>query len=163
VTRSVVIDTNVLAVANELHAPAGVACVEACNGALRKAQRSVVLIDDNHAILSEYQTYCSHAGQPGLGDAFFKWLWNNQGNPTRCRQIRITPNASRVFDEFPEDPDLSAFDLDDRKFVAVAVASGLNPDILNASDTDWWISREALYRNGVRIRFLCPELMTNGD
>ncbi|HSU82609.1 MAG TPA: hypothetical protein VLR69_09330, partial [Thermoanaerobaculia bacterium] len=57
------------------------------------------------------------------------------------------------------DPDLAAFDPSDRKFVAVAVASGEQPEILNASDTDWWHHREALSRHGVEVRFLCPQLM----
>ncbi len=65
--------------------------------------------------------------------------------------------------DFPDDPDLAGFDLNDRKFVAVALASKLDPEILNASDTDWWIHRESLERNRVRIRFLCPQLMNSQE
>ncbi len=97
-----------------------------------------------------------------MGDAFFKWLWNNQVNPACCRQIKIVPDplGDRVFEEFPDDPDLAGFDRSDRKFVAVALASEESPPILNASDTDWWEVRDALARHGVYPRFLCPELMT---
>ena len=43
--------------------------------------------------------------------------------------------------------------------VAVARASGADPELLNATDTDWWHYREALKENGVNVVFLCPELM----
>ena len=68
---------------------------------------------------------------------------------------------SAAYREFPDDGELAGFDLADRKFVAVARAAGTHPPILNASDTDWWNDREALARNGVRVEFLCPELMRN--
>ena len=90
---------------------------------------------------------------------FFLWLWQNQANPEYCRKISVTPHEDRGFEEFPDDPDLSAFDQDDRKFVAVALASGTGPNVLNASDTGWWLHQQALHQHGVEIVFLCPELM----
>ena len=74
----------------------------------------------------------------------------------------MAPNDARGFEEFPGAPSLAGFDMDDRKFVAVALASGTGPEILNASDTDWWDFREPLERHGVRVNFLCPELMESG-
>ena len=64
--------------------------------------------------------------------------------------------------EFPDDPALTGFDSSDRKFVAVAVASEIQPALLNATDTDWWEYRVELERHGVNVHFLCPELM-NGN
>lgn len=61
--------------------------------------------------------------------------------------------------DFPDDEMLAGFDRDDRKFVAVAIASGESPPILNASDTDWHDHRQALSRHGVAVEFVCPELM----
>lgn len=160
-SSAVVMDTNVAVVANDRTPQAGQECIEACVKALLKLrERHRVLVDDQGLIFDEYRRHLSPSGQPGLGDAFFKWLWDNQGNPDHCRQVRITPaNDSRGFEEFPDDPALAEFDPSDRKFAAVAIASGENPPILNASDTDWWNHREALSRNGVEVRFLCPELM----
>lgn len=155
------IDTNVAIVANGGHEAASDDCMASCIEALLAARSDVVLIDEQYRIFDEYRRYLSHAGQPGMGDAFFKWLWSNQANPSCCRQISITPHDERVFAEFPDDPDLDRFDRDDRKFVAVARASGESPSIVNASDTDWWIFRGALERHGVRTTFLCQELMTN--
>lgn len=158
---SLIIDCNVPIIANGKHDAASPECVERCIDSLLSAQAQVVLIDDNYLIFREYRKYLSHGGQPGVGDAFFKWLWDNQANLHCCRQVAITPDedGDRVFKEFPADADLAGFDRDDRKFVAVALASGEQPWILNGSDSDWWHFREPLERNGVRISFLCMELM----
>jgi len=158
---AVVIDTNVFVVANGKHDKAGTKCERACINALRAARRKIILLDDSYEIFDEYRRNVAGSGQPGIGDAFFKWLWYNQANPDHCRLIAITPVAGSEVDyaEFPSDSDLKAFDVDDRKFVAVALASKMKPAILNASDTDWWNFRECLARNGVKVKFLCPELM----
>jgi hypothetical protein len=158
---AVVMDTNIGVVANRRAPHAGIECVSSCVGALVEIrERHHVLLDDRGLILDEYRRHLSPSGQPGPGDALFKWLWDNQWNPEHCRQMPVTPvSEQRGFEEFPEDPDLAAFDPSDRKFVAVALASGEQPEILNASDTDWWHHREALSRHGVEVRFLCPQLM----
>lgn len=158
---AVVIDTNVGVVANGRHPEAGIECIASCITALGDARRRVVLVDDGLRIFSEYRRHFAGSGQPGAGDAFFKWLWDNQGNRKYCRQITITAvaGADDDFEEFPDDPALTGFDRNDRKFVAVALASGVSPVILNASDTDWWIFRVPLADHGVHVTFLCPELM----
>lgn len=159
-SSTVVIDTNVLVVANGHSPQAEAACEATCIRALL-AMRSghMILIDAESEILTEYRRHCSHAGQPGTGDAFFKWLHDRQGDPHRCRMVTITPHEDRGYAEFPSDPELQRFDPDDRKFVAVALASGSRPDILNATDSDWWQHRVALEQHGVSVRHLCPDLL----
>lgn len=160
---AIVMDTNVAVVANGRTPQAGDRCVGTCiETLLTIRERYRVLLDGPGLILNEYRLNLSPSGQPGPGDAFFKWLWDNQVNPEHCRQVLITQTGDdrRNFEEFPDDPDLADFDPSDRKFVAVALASKEQPPILNAADTDWWEHREALNRHGVEIRFLCPELMT---
>lgn len=161
---SLVIDTNVAVVANNMNENASIECIKKCQNELLEAQNGIVLIDDNdnQHILTEYRKRLSHSGQPGLGDAFFKWLFTNQENTSLCRKVKITDSdpAGLVFEEFPNDPNLNDFDRSDRKFVAVAIASGETPDILNACDTDWWEFQNELLAHGVRVRFLCEELMT---
>lgn len=158
---TVVMDTNVAVVANGRAPQADNHCIETCiNSLIDMRDHHRVLLDEHGLILDEYRRNLRPSGQPGLGDAFFKWLWDNQWNPEHCRQVPITSAPERRgFAEFPEDPDLATFDPDDRKFVAVALASGEQPEILNASDTDWWHHLEALSRHGVEVRFLCPQLM----
>jgi hypothetical protein len=151
-----VIDTNVPIVANGRQEGVCEECVLACIDALLDARRRVVLVDDGFAIFEEYRQHLSHAGQPGAGDAFFKWLWENQANPECCRKVIIHPHEDRIYEEFPDDPRLVQFDRSDRKFVATAIADGSEEPILNAVDSDWTEHRVALEENGVRLVFLCP-------
>lgn len=158
--EEVVLDTNVAVVSNGKTEQASLDCESNCIAAIRRVRESkILLVDDRGLILDEYMRNLNMSGQPGLGDAFFRFVWDNQANERHCKQIAVTPNDERGFAEFPSDPRLSAFDWDDRKFVAVAIASGSAPKILNASDTDWRDHRQALERHGVAIEFLCPELM----
>lgn len=152
-----VVDTNVPVVANGDHPQAREPCVQACVLALRDiATHGMLVLDDKGCILGEYRDNLRSSGQPGPGDAFFKWAWDNQGQPERCEPVPITP-VNGTFREFPDDPALARFHPDDRKFVAVALASQHGPEVLNAVDSDWWQFQDALRANGVNVHFLCPE------
>jgi len=157
-----VVDVNVAIVANRrtLHADrdCALACVDILSEICRKG---IIVIDDAMRILREYMRNLGMAGQPGVGDAFMKWVWENQAVIERCEKVPLTPipGNPEEFAEFPADPKLNAFDCSDRKYVAVALGSRNHPTVLNAVDTDWWEHREALKRNGVRLRFLCPQHM----
>lgn len=157
---SVVVDTNVAVVASRLSPQADERCVGACVKRLREVQQAGgLLIDDKGLILREYTKKLGFAGQPGAGHVFVKWAHDHQAIPASVRQFAITPRSDggwRRYDEFPDCENLSAFDKSDQKFVAVAVASGKNPPILNAVDSDWWDHLAALNAAGVAIEFLCP-------
>ena len=89
-----------------------------------------------------------------------KWAWNVQADESRCERVPLTRrpgNNDDDFVEFPDDPDLATFDWSDRKFVAAARTSVRRPEVLNAVDSDWAESHHALVRNGITIRFLCPQ------
>lgn len=159
----IVIDTNVPKTANGDATPqATLACISACVNViqqLQNGQRSLV-IDDGWHILREYQGQLRSSGQPGVGDAFLKWVLTNQANPARCEMVSITPTGDeRMFTEFPDLPALANFDPSDRKFVAVALAHPKRPPIINATDTDWRDSHQELADCGVKVNFICPELM----
>ena len=159
-TEEIVIDANVPAVANGITPQADDTCLRNCLAELRRVQNERrLLIDDDWLIIKEYLGVSDPKEGAGLGDAFVKWVLNNQMNEARVRRVTITPELTHGFEEFPDAPALSSFDRDDRKFVAVALASGTSPDIINATDTDWWTHRHALQQRGVRVRFLCPDLM----
>ena len=153
-----VVDTNVPIVANgQSHADP--ACVIACIDALlRIRSESLIVLDDGMEILQEYLSHLSLSGEPGAGDAFIKWVWSVQADDALCERVNLTPieGDDPNYLEFPSDPDLAAFDTADRKFVAVALGSRNAPTILNAVDSDWAESYEALARNGLSIHFLCP-------
>ena len=158
--KAVVVETNVIAVANELAEQAGPGCILACLDALDAARRKVIVLDAGNLCFDEYFRYANRSGQSRAGDAFARWLWENQYT-SKCERVEITSKggAPNNFMEFPDDPALDDFDPSDRKFVAVAKASRNKPTVLNAADTDWWNHREPLERNGIKIEFLCPELM----
>jgi hypothetical protein len=155
-----VVDTNVPIGANG-RSHADPACVIACiEGLAAVCSEGVIVLDDAMRILKEYMDHLSLGGEPGAGDAFVKWVWNVQGDDRRCERVVLTPryeNGAENFAEFPDDPELADFDLADRKFVAAALASLKTPAVLNALDSDWAENHNALVRNGLTIRFLCPQ------
>lgn len=156
----VIVDTNVPIIANGHHGnPICVQqCVERLEGIVENGR---VLIDIHFCILREYQRNLLGSRQLGVGDTFLKWLFVNQANVYFCTQVPITPigGSCNDIEEFPVDPDLLKFDPSDRKFVAVALASGENPSILNCSDPGWRDFDDALLRNGVTVDQICPQLM----
>lgn len=153
-----VIDTNVLMVADGKSEQAGPDCIINAIEVLEKIKGGKkICLDDKLRIHDEYMQNLGYAGQPGAGAAFAKWIHENQAVESICKIVSITENSEREFEEFPDDPRLNNFDRSDRKFVAVAKASGSNPEIINAVDSDWWDFRVQLEHNGVRIRFICPD------
>jgi hypothetical protein len=153
----VVIDTNVLLVANEQHenvSPEGVInCVQRLE-CLRKA--GCIVLDDGFEILREYSQKTRPNTGNRVGDAFLKWLLQNTGNPQYVEQVRIEKHADRGYAEFPDDVELKEFDYADRKFVAVAVAHPKCPPILQGSDSKWMLWSERLLEHGIEVEFLCP-------
>jgi hypothetical protein len=154
-----VVDTNVAAVANNrstMSARCALECIRALDHLMAHGR---LALDEGWLILSEYKDNLSASGQPGVGDAFLKWVLRNHANPARCARVRITPRRDdpSSFEQFPDHQGLAAFDPDDRKFVAVAAAHPERPPILEASDSKWWGWKNALDECGIRVAFLCPD------
>lgn len=158
-----IVDTNVPVVANGRSDQVSIECVLACAQQLQQiTQQGRLILDNQWHILREYMRHLSPSGQPGVGDAFLKWVFNNMANPARIEMVFITPANpddpdGTDFQEFPDNPVLANFDPSDRKFVAVCVAHPQHPPIFNATDRDWWDFRHALSDHGVQVRFLCKE------
>lgn len=158
-----IVDTNVPVAANGRAEQVSIECVLACTQRLQQiAQQGRLILDNQWLILREYMRHLSPSGQPGVGDAFLKWVFNNIANPARIEMVSITPANSddpdgTDFQEFPDDPALANFDRSDRKFVVVCLVHPQHPPILNATDRDWWDFRHALSAHGVPVRFLCEE------
>ena len=155
-----VVDTNVPVVANGKSEQASPRCVLTCTVRLRELmEHGQLILDDKWLILKEYIVNLRSSGQPGIGDAFLKWVLTNHANPNRCELVSITPkdNGLTDFEEFPQLAALKDFHSDDRKFVAVAIAHPDRPSILEAVDAEWWESRHAFNEAGVRVDFLCPQ------
>ena len=142
------VDTNVAVVANGRDGNYDPRCRRACIDALDQLMgRGQTVLDRDRSILDEYQRNLRERGQPGVGDAFLKFLLVNQTNNRRVKFVALNR------DSFPDDPELSAFDLNDRKFAAAARVA--RAPVLNAVDSDWWHHHQALKRHGIEVRFLC--------
>lgn len=153
----VVVDTNVAVVANERDGEFP-DCVAACVVRLTEILAAgKIALDQDWLIIKEYMRNLRSSGQPGVGDAFLKWVLTNHANPARCCKVAITSSGRgpNDFQEFPSDHRLSTFDRADCKFVAVALAHAECPPILQALDSEWWEHKDALKDNGVRVTFLC--------
>ena len=158
--EELIVDSNVLYVANGVTPQASLSCIRACARELNNVPKGFrPVLDRRGLILREYRRVDPRPGQRRPGDVFYKWVARNFANEDLVRLVEIHPHTEREFVEFPEDQRLADFDRDDRKFVAVALASGTSPPIVNASDTDWWEHCEALQAHGIEILFFCPELM----
>lgn len=150
------IDTNVPIIAN-LQGDVSDACALSCIRLLRAVQTTGHLVlDANDLILAEYRTYLSFAGQPGVGDAFYRWIHDNRYNPERCTLIDLTEHPERGFAEFPDAGGLARFDPSDRKFVAVSHADPDSAAIAVATDRGWRRFEEALAELGITVDFVCP-------
>ena len=155
-SEAIVVDTNVLVVANNPFHESGPDCVEACVRELNRMRRERrLLLDWSRKILGEYQQRVARGGQGGVGTEFFKSAAAQ--TDMRVSHVHITPHPGRVFEEFPDDPALQTFDPSDRKFVAVAVASGEGPPIVYATDRGWERHRGPLQQQGVRVCRICTE------
>lgn len=152
-----VIDTNVLISANGRPEDSiEPECVLECVQYLSQMQATGrVHLDSLRLILSEYRTYCTYEGQPGVGNQFFLWLHRNQANESRVCVTDITPNDEREFDEFPDSPALGRFDRSDRKFVATVLGCPDAPKIASAADSGWLLFQAELESQGVRLLVLC--------
>ena len=156
-----VIDTNVLGVANNRLGEWDNSAENKCTKFLDEIRSGVVVLDDSGLIVDEYCSVARAGGntQPRAADGFLRWLLQNQWNPDRCERVNLTfCEKPKRFEEFPDDSELSGFHSHDRKFVATARASTLNPFIAVASDRGWSDHGRALQRNGITVKFLCPEL-----
>ena len=154
----VVVDTNVILVANRQHQSVSEGCIAECARrlqAIMKGER--VALDDCFRILLEYQNKTTPKIGNRPGDAFVKWAPQNNANPSRVDRVPLQAHPVRGFDSFPDDADLENFDPPDRKFIAVACAHPHKPAILQATDSKWLDWAEPLKRCGITVEFLCQD------
>jgi hypothetical protein len=154
----VVIDTNVLLVAEGLHDDVSPECVLACVERLQAIMKSsTVVIDDAYRVIGEYQNKLDVKRGKGVGAAFLKWLVQNQANAKRVARVALTEMLNDHFAEFPVPALQTSFDPSDRKFPAVANAHPAKPPILQAVDSKWLRWWPDLAAAGIQIEFMCPD------
>lgn len=154
--RSTVVDTNVLVVANGRDGVPSIACQLAAIETLSTIKaRGRVGLDELGEIIDEYRRYCRGSGQPGVGDEFFRWVFDHRY--TDCEVVSINSHDDRVYEEFPAVADLGTFDRADRKFIAVALACSPKAEVVNAVDGGYELHAAPLRRIGIHVREVCPE------
>jgi len=152
----IVVDTNVLAVTEGLHEGASDECGLRCVQLVRRIQAGLPLgVDSADAILQEYIGTLRGGAGGGLRTKLVQVLWRTRYDRTVCHQVEITPIAEPPgsFEEVPEG--LRDFDLDDQKFLAVAVAEVCTPQLFQALDDEWWQRRVDFVASGLDVQFLC--------
>ena len=157
--RPCVVDTNVPIAANGRNTHANPDCQRACVKELLEVCRDkVIAIDDLGLIFDEYKQRLRFAGAPGVGDMFFKHVYNNQYNPMRVNRVSVAPcdDDNRGFEELPE----NNLDRSDRKFLATAFNA--RAAILNATDSDWSEHETLTSHLGVPVLQICPQHATKG-
>ena len=152
----VVIDTNVLYAADALDDPD---CQTEALGQVISARtgKERIALDEQGYILEEYARDTRTLDNTSVRKQFVNWLRAYQY--TQCVLVDPQPidDSGANFGLFPSDPALADFHIDDRKFVAVALAAqketGQPVPIVNAVDSDWCNYRAALQQNGVWCGF----------
>ncbi len=156
-TDRIVIDTNVLIVANGNNEQADpeceLACIEMLEGATKG--KKTVLLDASGLIMEEYEGYCSYSGVPGVGDLFFKFLHDHQYSEASVIRIPIQqkPDREGGFANLPTND----FDPNDRKFLSVAEAG--DGRVVNATDSHWSEHADFISSMGVQVLELCPQCL----
>jgi hypothetical protein len=155
---TVVVDTNVILVANGAHPDVSPECVLECVDRLRQLMQSgSIALDDAYRILGEYHHKTSPRKGKGVGDVFIKWVLTKLADAQRVHLVTLTDLGDDRFAEFPVATLEAVFDRPDRKFAAVANAHPAKPPIWQAADCkwlDWWPELKA---HGVDVTFLCSD------
>jgi hypothetical protein len=154
--KSVIVDTNVAVVSNGHSEQASPECVINCIERLEeiiKYRNEKLVLDNQRQIIKEYEQEL-RKGEPGFGNAFLKWVFDNYWDSQFCELVSI---SSGGLDEFPEDPELSGFHSHDKKFIAVSMVHPVHPPILLAIDRKWWELKDDLERNGIKVEFICKD------
>lgn len=152
-----VIDTNVMVAADDSEPPTSathlsLACRQNAVTWLRSFLqfRHRLVIDLDHKILSEYRRNVQSGGN------FRSYFLRDTLQLALVDWVRI------VFDtnghaQLPEELVTVVHDYEDRKFVAVALAHGHRPPIVNAADTDWLSCEHMLQRYNIECIHICEQ------
>lgn len=157
----VVVDTNVLAVAEGLNEDASSNCKAACvRLAGQIANGDVVLAVDSattgEKVFKEYLERLAQSPHDGIGKKLAVNLYHRRFDQSVCQIVEAAPcqdDPQTDFEDMPDD--LRDFDRDDHKWIAVARAAPQHTPVFQALDGEWWERREDLLSEGVEVQFLC--------
>ena len=113
----------------------------------------ILLIDEAGEITSEYAKAIRNRKPYELGARFLHHVINNQYNVKYVKRVYLNKSDMGEYVDFPDDPELSRFDMDDRKFAAISRKA--NIAVTTAIDSDWVDNIQALVRHNINVNFLC--------
>ncbi len=153
-----VIDTNVFKVASQENHDLADCCYDFLDKLLEKSHN--ILIDDffdqkSKKFISEIAIeYSKNLSPQDRAFWVLQKIYSHEPNGIIKRIPVKKDKYNKYYLDFPKDSDLKNFDKSDRKFVAVAIASKINPEIVNAVDSDWRECEVSL-KKYVKLKFLC--------
>lgn len=100
-----VVDENVIVVANDLTRlslgleircadateECRISCVEALEGIIGRGE---IVLDDGSEFLEKYKSHATFAGQPGIGDAFLRFVYERGYDTKWVTRVRIRADGS---------------------------------------------------------------------
>lgn len=153
-----VIDTNVFVVASCENHDLALTCLEFLEKILGGGH--TILIDDfydqkSKNYISEIaDEYSSNLSSQDAAFWILQKIRSYEPDGIIKRVAVKKDKNNKYYLDFPRDSKLKKFDKSDRKFVAVAIASKMDPEIVNAVDTDWK-EFEIVLKKYVKLKFLC--------
>lgn len=148
-----VIDTNVPLVI-KLPDNHPVELVDACEEMLESIieDKVPVVTDHDGEIVEEYFHKLSRSGQPSLGDAFARYVYENRYHWDDSMRPDIEPGEPDTNTYGVLGGDHDEIDPSDRKFVAAAKVAGV--PVVQAADTKWLDWGAVLGRHGVIVEYV---------
>lgn len=149
-----IIDTNVAVVANMQNEHVVSSCIDACISLIASIPGNHrIVIDESDQVRTEYAGALAMGKPFQLGAQFLVHVLRHQFDSKHVLRLALDQLEDGSFADFPTSPGLATFDPSDRKFVALAVRSGV--PVTNAVDSDWADSAQDLEAAGVVVNFLC--------
>jgi predicted nucleic acid-binding protein len=152
-----VIDTNVLIVASLESHDLALTCLEFLEKILE--EEHTILIDDfydqkSRNYISEIANeYSSNLSSQDAAFWILQKIRSYEPDGIIKRVVVKKDKNNKYYLNFPKDSKLKKFDKSDRKFVTVAILSNMDPEIVNAVDTDWK-TFETILKKYVKLKFL---------
>ena len=151
-TKYYIVDTNVFIAANGMADQLNEADIDKCRLFVCSLfEDTVVSVDMRGEIFEEYFSHMNRSGQPGIGDAFVKHLWDRQCDKNVCEMVNVIKNKDGMYEHILEKGGLLQFDKSDLKFIAVYFGSQNKVVICNACDSDWENNRELLQEYQINV------------
>lgn len=120
-----------------------------------KDHANILVLDRGRRIIKEYLNAYREVvhGGPDYATVFFRTVIGGKSAFHVDDSTEITPNGDG-FCEYPSDVRLVDFDRSDKKFIALANAHALHPQIVEGADSKWWGIKDVLAEYGISVLFV---------